>query len=496
VVKVLTEKDVIKKKIKDIMNPIEANIIGCLWKDPNLYFDFNELDKKMFKNDVWKFFYTIGEKIAAKNIVEIDEMAVDLYIKDYPQAESTYKIFNGYNTVSLVSSVSNIKNIDSYIKDFIKWSAMYDMIDELSFYSGLVDDVKEFNVNELYDFFTAKLNNVFVKADNGIESHKLEDDLDEIISEADKGLNVGMPIPSPILNEEIGGIIKGQIYLIGGLSGAGKTTWLIEQILSAVFEEGEPCVIALNEQDHIKWKQELLTWIINNKYLKDHDESQQFNKKRWRQGHFSDNERDLLHKASQYLKEKMSNNEIILCHFKSYSSKQFIRIVRKYASLGVNKFILDTFKISSDRDNNESFWLSMQEDMRKFDDLCKPSGLNVSLIVTLQLQKGAALQRFLSSNNIGMAKNVLDVASVALLQRRLRNDEYPGEKNEIKAWEPLGGSILSGKEILLDQNKKYIVIFIEKNRNGRSQEFQILAEQELGTLKYLELGICNIPYDL
>lgn len=483
-------------KIKEIMKPLEANIVGCLWREPSLYFDYDDIDKKMFKNGEWQFFYTIGKKIAAKNIVEIDELAVELYIKDYPKAIKMYKKLGEYGTVELVSSVANVKNLDGYVKDFMKWSAMFDMVDGLSFDSNMIDDVKEFNINELYDFFNAKLNNVFVKADNGIETHKLQDDLDDIIAEADKGLNVGMPINSPLLNEEIGGTMLGQIYLVGGLSGSGKTTFTIEQPFAACFEQNQPCVIGLNEQDHVKWKQELLTWIINNKYLKDKEQSKKFNKKRWRQGHFSDYEKGLLKKASIYLKEKMDANQIILCHFKSYSSKQYIRVIRKYASLGVKNFILDTFKISSDRDNNESFWLSMQEDMRKFDDLVKSSNLNVNLWVTLQLSKGAALKRYLTEESIGMAKNVIDVASVTLLIRRLHNDEYQDGKNSIKVWRPTPGAMQSGAEVILDQNKKYVIIFIEKNRNGESQSYQIIAEQDLGTLTYNEIGIADIPYDL
>lgn len=491
---VYDEKDKIlnvKHKIRETMKPIEANVVGCLWKNPNLYFDYPELDKNTFKNPIWIFYFTIGKKIAHKGIKVLDDVAVETYLLESEQAYKKYREYDGYKTIEDLEMYITEDNIESYISELQKWSALYNIVETFDINSNNVHEFSDLNINELYDYFNVKLNHLFINVDDGVESHQLEDDLDEIIEEADKGLNVGMPIPSPILNNEIGGVINGQIILWGGLSGTGKTSATIQLLLSSVFENGEPAVIMINEQDHKLWKKELITWIINNKF----SPSTLFNKKRWRQGSFTQEEKELLYSAKKYLEEKMQNNKITLIHFKSYSRKQAEKVIKKYAALGVKKFVLDTFKISSDRDNSESFWLSMQEDMRKFDDLVKPSNLDVNLWVTLQLQKGSVLKRYLTGDSIGMAKNVIDVASVGLLMRRVRNDEYEGGKFELKVWQPVGGSMASGKEVKLDPRKKYVIIFIEKNRNGESQTYQIVAEQDLGHLIYREVGICDIPFD-
>lgn len=490
----ISESKKIKEMIREISKPIEANIVGALWKEPNLYFDYPELNRSMFKNPVWIFYYTIGSKIANKGINKIDEVATELYLKDHDKAYKTYNEYGGFDTISKLIDFISVENIESYIEDLKKWSALYSIVENMNINEQSIDDVRDMDVNELYDYFNAQINNIFINTDDGVEAHKLEDGLSEIIEEANEGMNVGMPIPSKILSNEIGGVSKGQIILVGGLSGVGKTTITIQLMLAALFEQEEPSVIMLNEQNHVKWKQELLTWIINNKLLKKGDKP--FNKKRWREGNFTEKEMNYLLEAKIYLEKKMENNEIILCHFKSYSRKQAERLIRKYASLGVTNFILDTFKISSDRNNNEAFWLSMQEDMRRFDDLVKSSNLNVSLWVTLQLQKGSALKRYLTGDSIGMAKNVIDVASVGLLIRRLRNDEYKGERNEVAVKKPvIEGNKDSGIMVDLDPKKQYVIIFIEKNRNGESQTYQIVAEQHLGYLTYKEVGICDIPYD-
>lgn len=485
----------IKAKIKEILKPIEANIVGCFWKYPELYYEYHDISNNLFKNPVWLFYFTLGQKIALKGVKKIDEVAVEVYLQDKEKSLSIYNEHGGYEVIENLDFYVTLENVESYINELKKWSALYEIVETFSIDEATINNLSDMNVNELYDYFNAHLNNIFINADDGVESYNLEDGLDEIIDKADSGQNVGMEIPSKILNDEIGGVMDGQIYLWGGLSGTGKTTATIQLLLSAVFENEEPCVVMLNEQDHVKWKQELLTWIINNK-INRHG-LPYFNKKRWRQGKFTADEKKLLEQAKNYLKQKMENNKIILCHFKSYSRKQAEKIIKKYASLGVKKFVLDTFKISSDRDNNEAFWLSMQEDMRKFDDLIKPSNLNVSLWVTLQLQKGSVLKRYLTGDSIGMAKNVIDVASVGLLMRRVRNDEYKGGKYELKVIQPISNtaSISTGREVTLDPNKKYVIIFIEKNRNGESQTYQVVAEQDLGNLIYKEVGICDIPFD-
>ena len=215
--------------------------------------------------------------------------------------------------------------------------------------------------------------------------------LEELISKADEGVKKGLPIDSPLLSETINGINLGQITLIGGQSGSGKSTWLIQQILTAVFNYEEAAVFFLNEQDAKKFQQEMLTWIINNIVIK--DKKRYFNKVRWRDGGFSEEEFKWLNEARKILEEKTKNNKIIIVEFKTYMHKTTVRSIKKYAAMGVKIFAIDTFKLSSDSNSNNPFWLEMMQQMREFDDLCKPSNLNVSLICTYQLGKGAIVNR-------------------------------------------------------------------------------------------------------
>lgn len=251
----------------------------------------------------------------------------------------------------------------------------------------------------------------------------------------------------------------------------------------------------LNEQDIVRWKQQFLTWIINNIILK--DKEQKFETKRWLQGKFTEYEFDLLKQATNLLNEKINDNLIILEELNFYTSEQVRKSIKKYSTLGIKYFALDTFKISADYNTNKgSFWFAMQEDLRSFYDLIKPSNCNVNLWITFQLEKGAINNRYLTGANIGMAKNMVDTASVVLLMRNMRNDEYYNKNNQIDVVKSIKDNKdgVGDKVVLNNENMKYNIIFIEKNRNGRSQEFQIVAEQKLGSLEYREIGITCIPF--
>lgn len=487
----------LRNKILDKSISIECNIVATLWKNPDLYLEYsNEIESNMFKSDIWKLYFNIGNGMAKKGFRHIDEISVITYVDDKPDMKEKFNSFGGYSKIDLIIDNVNEGNLQAHIETLKKYSAIYDYVTKLSMTEAGIEKLISFDsVDDIYNFLSIKVNDVFKNSSiTGSRSGKITDNLDDLIANADKGINKGLPFNSPILSDEIGGLMDGQIILVGGLSGTGKTTFTQELHLGAMWERQESTVYILNEQPKEKWQQQFLTWIINNKII-DKNSHERFSSKRWRDGHFTEKEKEWLYKAKQMLEDKIQDNLIIIEELETYSQKNAEKIIKRYAHLGVKYFVLDTFKVDADH-QGELFWFSMQESMRKFDDLVKPTNLNVNLWVTLQLEKGAVLKRYLTGNNIGMSRNVVDVASVALLMRRVRNDEYKGGKNELKVLKPFSKDCMtSGEEVELNPNKQYVVIFIEKNRSGSSQEYQIVAENNLGTLEYKEVGITSIAFD-
>lgn len=481
--------------VKQLSISIESSLVGIFWKNPELMHDYSDIKQNMFINPLWKVYFSIGKLMVNKGATELDEVSVDTFLLSQSQLREKYIASGGYDKVALAMELANKNNIEFLVSELKKCSAVYSYISNLTITDEAYQrDLKDLGIDELYSYLTAQLNQVFINTTEGVNTERLDEGLEELISEADEGLSKGLPINSPILNDTTGGLISGQITLFGGLSGTGKTTITQEVHLSAIWELEEPCLIILNEQPRKKWTQQFLTWIINNKLLQPSDKK--FTARRWRDGHFTAEEKQLLAKASQMLREKTVNNHIILAELDSYTQKKAERLIRKYAALGVKYFVLDTFKLSSDT-KGDLYWLSMQEDMRKFDDLVKPAALNVHLWVTLQLSKGSIHKRYLSEDNLALSKGVLDVASVAVLMRSVRNDEYEGGKNQIDVVMPLTDDYAtgSGRKVILDPRKHYVVLFIIKNRNGVANTYQIVCENDLGSLRYKEVGVASIPFD-
>ena len=79
--------------------------------------------------------------------------------------------------------------------------------------------------------------------------------------------------------------------------------------------------------------------------------------------------------------------------------------------------------------------------------------------------------------------------STCLMIRNLFEDEFEGEKHELRVLRREG---VSNIPVKLKKGKHYQIIFIVKNREGSSNDFQIVVEHDLSTNMYNEVGICRI----
>lgn len=244
----------------------------------------------------------------------------------------------------------------------------------------------------------------------------------------------------------------------------------------------------INEEDQDKVRRELLIWVANNIYKAN------IHKYVLRDGHFSPEVLENLKKAAKFLEDLKDRRNITIVPFEKYTVKAAIKVIKKYSSMGVRLFVLDTLKESSDSRNVET-WKSMERDMVDLYDVIKPSAKNVALFVTYQLGKASVKLRYYTNNEIGQAKNIIDVFSVNLMMRRPFDDEFPGGSHEIKAYKIAGKNGKTKIPYQLDPDKHYMITFITKNRFGNTDPFQIISEYDLSTNINKDVAICNIPQD-
>lgn len=168
-----------------------------------------------------------------------------------------------------------------------------------------------------------------------------------------------------IITKETGGQYLGSITLVGGLSNVGKSTFARNAVIPTAIKEKERIVIIVNEDGLEKWQRELLVFAANN-IIKD-----DLQKHVVRDGHFEKETKEILYKAADWLKEQTDNHIITILPFQQYKTENAIKTIKKYSSMGVKYFLLDTFKLDAGNVSDKA-WLEMQQNMVKINDVIKP----------------------------------------------------------------------------------------------------------------------------
>lgn len=419
-------------------------------------------------------------------------MTVGLYLEKHPKLKEKYEDYGGYETIDKAKEYVNTSNLSGYVKELYKWKTVLSMLKDGFPVMNRIKEFCDMTLDQIYEEYEAMLNHIFINAEDDVKSYSLSDGIYDLIEELDNGIAVGLPYNNmDILNKETGGQLTGNITLIGGLSNMGKTTLARSMLIPSAIKYEERLVICVNEEGKSKWQRELLVWVANNIYKQD------LQKFVVRDGKYSEEAKNLLYKCADWIIDKSQNDMLIIVPFKKYSTNKFIRILKKYANLGVKYFILDTYKADSSS-RSDKIWLDMQQNMVDIYDTVKgkeEGGLDVHVTITFQLAKSSARQRFYSQDNIGMAKSIIDPASTCLMLRDVFDDEYTGGKKELKVYRFDGKNNKSKIPIKLDTNKHYQLIFVCKNREGSANSIQIVCEHDMSRNILKEVGFTSVPVD-
>lgn len=478
------------KQVKEYKVACEANIVSIFYKKPELMYDY-QLKLEDFSENTWRVYWQIAYDIIVKEKKSVlDDITVGLYLEKHSKLKQKYDEYGGYDTIDKATEYIKTSNISGYVNELKKWETVIRMIA-----SGfpVTDRIKEFvdmSLDEIYKEYDALLNHIFINAEEDVMSYSLSDGIYDLIERLNEGIAVGLPYDNmPTLTKETGGQLPGNITLVGGLSNMGKTTLTRTMLIPSAVKYGERLVILVNEEGKAKWQRELIVWVANNIYKTD------LQKFVVRDGKFSDEVKELLYKCADWIAEKSENNMLTIIPFARYETQKAIRVIKKYASLGVKYFILDTYKADAGS-RSDRMWLDMQQNMVDIYDTVKAEGgKNVHITITFQLAKSSARQRFYSQDNIGMAKSIIDPASTCLMLRDVFEDEYTGEKNALKVYRLDGKNNKSKIPVKLDHDKHYQLIFIVKNREGAANSIQIVCEHDMSRNLLKEVGFTSVPVD-
>lgn len=478
-----------EKKVLEYRMATEANVVSILYKDPEALFDV-DLTLDDFEINVWKVYFEIINKLVVQERKKvIDEIAIGLYLEQHKALREMYHKYGGYDTIEKAKAYVQVENLSGYIAELRKWKAVMKLCENGFAVKNRLSDFADMTAEEIYDEFEGLLNNTFVNVDSDVNCYDISYRLDELIEELDEGLAVGMPYYNmEMITNETGGMYKGSITLVGGLSNVGKSTFARTSILPVIIEKQEPIVIMLNEDSIQKWQRELLVFVANNVLGYD------MPKHVVRKGKYTSITKEHLIEAAQWIKEQTQNNIITVIPFQNFSTDKVIKVIRKFSSMGVSQFLVDTYKLDSGKVSANS-WLEMQQNMVAINDAVKPESNNVHIMLTFQLAKGSANQRYYTQDNIGVSKNIIDPASTCLMIRNVYDDEKEGGSKALQVFEKESKGKKGKVEVKLERDKHYQIVFIIKNREGSANEYQVVLEHDMSRNILKEVGFTNVPID-
>lgn len=479
------------KELTENRGSIEASFVFCLWKDPDLYSDYIKLnegkDESIITED-GQFYFTLGKQLYQQGLKAFDHVSIYTYLENKPTVREHFEYLGGYKTVEDLRSLVNTDNVDAYYDKIAKVNTLISLHNKGFNVLQNIDKFNKMSNQDVYDFFDYQLNSVSINTGHDMVIETLEID-DDFIEECNAGtaMGIGYGKNCPILNYLTLGLPLGEMFMVAGHSGVGKTSFAFENFILPITEDGKKCAVISNEQRSKDFKiiltvhilcHELNYWGITRKQMKI--------------GRFTDEQRKMLEKAKKISKDKYGNIRFIKLFDNDMNKVK--KVIRKLSKLGYQVVLFDTMK--SEDEIDEAMWQQLLIHSRKLFQLTSKE--NISLIPTYQLALSTLNTRFLNAGCLSNAKQIKEVFSEMVYFRPIWDDEFDGEKYDIKPYQLTkdehGKYTKVRRMIKLDRDKKYLIAFLDKTRNDDDK--QTLVYEFNGRFnKWVEIGYCTVVND-
>lgn len=445
----------------------------------------NENGDETIKTDDAKFYYSLGRQLYRQGFRSFDDVTIYTFLEDKPTVKEHFEVMGGYRTVEELRGLVNTENVTAYFDKVTKGNMLMGLHDK-GF--NVLQNISKFNQmtsKEVYDYYDYLLNNITIKTSNDLEIESLELD-DRFLEECDAGQAQGISYGKacPILNYLTLGLPLGDLYMVGGFSGVGKSSFTFESMIMSIARDGGKCVVISNEQRSKDFKmllaEHILTWDMNYWGL---------TRKAMKQGGFTAEQKEKLREAQKIRKEKYAD-----IHFVKLFDTDMAKVkrsIKKFAKQGYQTFLFDTMK--SEDEIDEAMWQQLLIHSRKLFQVV--SRENVALVCTYQLALHSLNKRFLDASCLSNAKQIKEVFSEMVYLRPLWADEFTGEKYDVKPYQlkkDESGRFTKVREMIeLDPQKTYIVSFLDKSRNDETG-IQVLYEVNFRYNRWREVGYCTV----
>lgn len=469
--------------------PSETNIVAVFFKEPELMFSYDNITIDTFHENCWKVYYTIINDVYVKeNKKTLDEYTISFYLEKHLKLKQAYDEYGGYSTLENISKYIEVNNLDGFIKENDKIKVIIKLNAKGFPVKNYMNKLMDMSIDDMYNFYDATFNDIFSHSniDFDLKSYDISYGIDDLYNELKNGSMIGLPYQGMnYLTSNTNGCTVGDLTLVGGITNVGKSSFVRNVHMISLLKHKERVVIFINEEDIKKWQRELIVFIANNVL------DGRLNKFTLRNGNWNEEQDLLIRKSMKVIKDLKDKKYITIIPFKTYKTSLLIKMIKKYSSLGVKYFILDTFKQSADSPNQQA-WQAMKQEMVQIYDTIKPIARNVHMLCTFQLAKSSARQRYFTIDNIGESKSIADVASVCIMLRNVLDDEKFGGKRELSVYRVNDDNV--EEQVRLSPDKHYQIAFIVKTREGSTSR-QVVFEHDLGRNIVKEIGYTIVPFE-
>lgn len=517
----------------------EIMLLSCLLQDLSLITE-TPLEEEDFSTPRNKFYFKLIEELSTR-YKEVNEFTVVNFLQVSEGLMDEFDDYGGTKVFNKIKNMANIIDFETYLDEVVKYRLIDDYSNKLA-----IDINKEVSVGgkkiipankfpsmsaeQVLNFYDMQLSSVSVKSvksDMKAESlYYTDEEIEKMASgEYDETTYFDVTLTwedengderyhrnFPLLNRAIDGICSGNgIYFLGGFSGTGKTTMLVNMVMGLI-EQGEKVILVSNEQKSGYFKRILVSYIaqyVFGCWSLDRTKIKHFN--------FNEEEKQAFFLANEFIKEKYSD----CLKFFSVIDFNIDKILREVKKLklaeGYSTLCIETFKAQSALDNAVQ---DMVENSRKLDAFEKEMDMKVILPIQLMTSLEGKVS-YLNSSMIASSKHIKDVANAIILVRKVLDKEldeddskyflkpYIWKTNEhgklVKKYfkiidgqdtprRTLEGDTPIEKEYTLDKRKKYLLCFIDKSRESDDNSKIILQEMIGRTGRIRDIGYVDNVY--
>lgn len=455
------------KELTKDRESLEASFVFCLFKNPELFGDYTKLndgEDETLKTRDGSFYFSLGKQMYLQGYKSFDHVSIYTFLETKPNVKEKFDNLGGYRSVEELKNLVNTDNTEAYYDNIVKLNALMMLHDKGFNVIDNIDMFRNMTSQQVYDWYDYILNSVEIKNHNESQIESLEID-DKFISDCNAGEAMGISYGGkcPILNGMTLGVPLGDLFMFGGYSGVGKSSFVFENMILPITESGTKCCVISNEQRSKDFKYLLLIHILTQEL-----DYWDLTRKKLKQGKFSDEQLEMLNKAKQISKEKYGSIKFIKLFDSNMNRVK--QVIKKLSKVGYQVFLYDTMK--SDDEIDGVMWQQLLIQSRKLFQIASKE--NIAIICTYQLALHTLNKRFLDASCLSNAKQIKEVFSEMVYMREIWEDEYTDEKFDIKPYrikkDENGEYSKVKKPITLDEGKKYMVVFLDKTRNDEDKQ--------------------------